>query len=146
MKNSMTSGAIGAAAVMPWRTRLSPREDYAEYVELRLNDAEDSLRVAGAVLEGAHLRIVRIRDYHVDILPKGYIVLLKNRDVPGIIGQVGTALAKASVNIGQYHVARLEAGGEVLAAIGVDARLTPDLVESLKRIPEVTMIRQVGLD
>jgi len=128
------------------RTRLSPREDYAEYVELRLNDAEDSLRVAGAVLEGAHLRIVRIRDYHVDILPKGYIVLLKNRDVPGIIGQVGTALAKASVNIGQYHVARLEAGGEVLAAIGVDARLTPDLVESLKRIPEVTMIRQVGLD
>jgi D-3-phosphoglycerate dehydrogenase len=128
------------------RTRLSPRDDYAEYLELRLTGEGDSARVGGAVLEGAHPRVVRIGDYRVDIIPRGDLVLLRNRDVPGVIGHVGSALAAAGINIGQYHVARLEAGGEALAAIGVDARLGPDLVETLRALPEVTSVRQVELD
>lgn len=128
------------------RTRLSPREDYAEYLEVRLTGEGESGRVAGAVLEGAHARIVRIGDYHVDILPRGDLVLLQNRDVPGVIGRVGTVLAEAGVNIGQYHVARLEAGGQALAAIGVDVRLDAQVVERLRAVPEVTSVRQVELD
>jgi len=128
------------------RTRLSPRDDYAEYLELRMTGAGGGVRVAGVVLEGAHPRIVRIGEYRVDIVPRGALILLRNRDVPGVIGQVGTALAKAGINIGQYHVARLEAGGEALAAIGVDARLTPAIVETLRALPEVTAVAQVELD
>ncbi len=128
------------------RTRLSPRDDYAEYLEVRLTGAEESIRVGGAVLEGAHPRIVRIGEYHVDIQPRGDLVLLRNRDVPGVIGRVGTALAAAGINIGQYNVARLEAGGQALAAIGVDARLSADIVEKLRALPEVTAVRQVELD
>ncbi len=93
------------------RTRLAPRNDYAEYLELRLSGAGEGVRVGGAVLEGAHPRVVRIGDYQVDIVPRGDLVLLRNRDVPGVIGRVGTALAGAGINIGQYHVARLQAGG-----------------------------------
>jgi len=55
-------------------------------------------------------------------------------------------LAAAGINIGQYNVARLEAGGQALAAIGVDARLSADIVETLRAIPEVTAVRQVELD
>ncbi|HEX5005312.1 MAG TPA: ACT domain-containing protein, partial [Gemmatimonadales bacterium] len=128
------------------RTRLSPREDYTEYLEVRLTGEGESIRVAGAVLEGSHPRIVRIGDYHVDILPRGDLVLLRNRDVPGVIGRVGTALAEAGVNIGQYHVARLEAGGQALAAIGVDVRLSAQIVELLRALPEVNSVRQVELD
>ncbi len=128
------------------RTRLSPRDDYAEYLEVRMTGAGEGVRVAGAVLEGAHPRIVRIGDYRVDIFPRGDLVLLRNRDVPGVIGRVGSALAAAGINIGQYHVARLEAGGQALAAIGVDARLKPENVEALRAVPEVTDVRQVELD
>jgi len=128
------------------RTRLSPRDDYAEYLEVRLTGAGGSVRVAGAVLEGAHPRIVRMGDYRVDILPRGALILLRNRDVPGVIGQVGTVLGRERINIGQYHVARLEAGGEALAAIGVDARLTPAILDALKAVPEVTSVAQVQLD
>ena len=129
------------------RTRLSPRNDYAEYLEVRLTcDDGATTRVGGAVLEGAHPRVVRIGEYHVDIHPRGELILLRNRDVPGVIGRVGTALAEARVNIGQYHVARLEAGGEALAAIGVDIRLSPAMLDTLRALPEVTAVRQVGLD
>lgn len=107
---------------------------------------EESIRVGGAVLEGSHPRVVRIGEYHVDILPRGDLVLLRNRDVPGVIGRVGTALAAAKINIGQYNVSRLEAGGQALAAIGVDARLSPENMETLRALPEVTAVRQVELD
>lgn len=128
------------------RTRLAPRNDYAEYLELRLSGPGEGVRVGGAVLEGAHPRIVRIGDYQVDIVPRGDLVLLRNRDVPGVIGRVGTALAGAGINIGQYHVARLQAGGEALAAIGVDAHLRPEQIAMLRALPEVTAVRQVELD
>lgn len=128
------------------RTRLSPRDDYAEYLEVRLTGGGETTRVGGAVLEGAHLRIVRIGDYHVDIHPAGDLILLRNRDVPGVIGRVGSALAAAMINIGQYHVARLEAGGQALAAIGVDARLSPAVIAQLRALPEVTAVKQVALD
>ena len=58
----------------------------------------------------------------------------------------GSALAGAMINIGQYHVARLEAGGEALAAIGVDARLSPEVMQRLRGLPDVTAVRQVSLD
>jgi D-3-phosphoglycerate dehydrogenase len=127
------------------RTHLPPREDYAAYLEVRMAGEQGAVRVAGAVLEGAHARIVRIDDYRVDIVPQGDLILLRNRDVPGVIGHVGTALAAAGINIGQYSVSRNVAGGEALAAIGVDARLGPAQVTQLRAVPEVLSVRQVAL-
>jgi hypothetical protein len=58
---------------------------------------------------------------------------------------VGSALG-CGHNIGQYYQARLEAGGEALAAIGVDGRLNPDIMATLRGIPDVLDVRQVELD
>ena len=134
-----------ARGIVLERTLLAPRDDYAAYLEVRMSGEQGAVRVAGAVLEGAHARIVRIDDYRVDIVPQGDLILLRNRDVPGVIGQVGTALAKAGINIGQYSVSRDVAGGEALAAIGVDARLGQPQVEQLRAVSEVLSVRQVAL-
>jgi D-3-phosphoglycerate dehydrogenase len=131
---------------MTERTRLAPRGDYAEYLELAFAGQGGGIRVAGVVLEGAHPRIVRIGEYRVDIATRGCLVVLRNRDVPGVIGRVGSALGASGINIGQYYQARLEAGGEALAAIGVDGRLSPDLMATLRGIPDVLDVRQVELD
>jgi D-3-phosphoglycerate dehydrogenase len=128
------------------RVRLGPHGDYAEYIELRVTDAKSESRLAGALLGQGHPRLVRIRDYHVDIVPKGTIVVLENRDVPGVIGRVGTLLGDAGINIGEYHQARLEAGGAALAAISVDGRLSSDVLEKLRSLPEVVDVRQAQLD
>lgn len=126
--------------------RLGPHADYAEYVELRLNGGDGSdICVAGAVLGGGFERIVRINEFHVDIRPRGSIVILRNRDVPGVIGRVGSILGDAGVNIGEYHQARLEAGGVALAAISVDSRLPDDVIGALTALPEVVSVKQVEL-
>lgn len=128
------------------RTRLPANSDYGEYVEVRLQSPTASIRVAGALLAQKHPRVVRIGDYHVDIFPRHTLLVLRNRDVPGVIGRVGTLLGDAGINIGEYHQSRREAGGEALAAISLDSRVRAEVIESLRKLPEIVEVRQVQLD
>ncbi len=128
------------------RVRAAPHGDYAEYLELRLSSAAGEARVGGALIAEGYPRLVLIGEYRVDIVPHGTLVVIRNRDVPGVIGRVGTILGNENVNIGEYHQARLTAGGEALAAVSVDGRLVPKVVEALEAIPEVLDVRQVQLD
>ena len=61
----------------------------------------------------------------------------RSADVPGVIGRVGTLLGTASVNIAEYHQARLAQGGEALAAITVDSPVGPELRSQLLELPDV---------
>ena len=126
------------------QTRLGPNADYAEYLEVRLGHKGDEVRVAGALL-GAHPRIVAIGEYRLNVEPSGTLVVLRNRDVPGVIGRVGTLLGDAGVNIAEYHQARLEAGGIALGAINTDHRLSAELCSALRALPEMLDARQVQL-
>lgn len=120
------------------RTRLSAHADYTEYVELVVAAERGELRLAGALLGDAHPRIVRIADYHVDVVPEGTLIVLKNDDVPGVIGRVGTLLGEHGINIAGYHQARLSKGGEALAAVAVDGAVGPDVREALLGLSEVS--------
>lgn len=128
------------------RVRSAGRGDYAEYLELRLGSGDSEARAGGALLAEGHPRLVLIGEHRVDIVPNGTLVVIRNRDVPGVIGRVGTILGNAGVNIGEYYQARLRAGGEALAAVSVDARLPTAVVEELQRIPDVHEVRQAQLD
>jgi len=120
------------------RTQVSRRSDYAEYFELAIKAERGDLRLAGAMLGEGHPRIVRIDDYYVDIVPAGSLVVLKNKDVPGVIGRVGTILGNHGINIAGYHQARLSKGGDALAAISVDGDVDASVRESLLELPEVS--------
>ena len=128
------------------RVRSAAHGDYAEYLELRLGSATSEARVGGALLAEGHPRLVLIDEYRVDIVPNGTLVVIRNRDVPGVIGRVGTILGDAGVNIGEYYQARLRAGGDALAAVSVDGRLPAPVIAALQQIPDVHDVRQAQLD
>ncbi len=92
-----------------------------------------------------HPRVTRIGEYRVDIQPRGTLLVLRNRDVPGVIGKVGSVLGDAKVNIAEYHQARREAGGEAMAAIAVDGRVKREVIDRLAAMPEVSGVWQIEL-
>jgi D-3-phosphoglycerate dehydrogenase / 2-oxoglutarate reductase len=98
------------------------------------------------VVAGRHPRIVRIDRFRIVVRPRGSLVVLRNRDVPGVIGRVGTLLGAAGINIAEYHQARVEAGEEALAAISTDGWLDDDVLATLAAQPDVLDVRQVDLD
>ena len=89
---------------------------------------------------------MRIDDFRVDMAPHGTLLILRNQDVPGVIGRVGSLLGDAGINIAGYHQSRLDAGGDALAVVKVDTRIDPAIVNALGALPEVHSVRQVRLD
>jgi D-3-phosphoglycerate dehydrogenase / 2-oxoglutarate reductase len=127
-------------------TQVAVHGELGEEVELRIEGGDRAIRVGGTLLGEAHPRITRIGAFRVDVAPRGTLVVLRNRDVPGVIGRVGTLLGEAGVNIAEYHQARLQAGGEALAAISVDTPLSAEAIERLGQLPEVLDARQVEME
>ncbi len=62
-----------------------------------------------------------------------------------MIGKVGSVLGDARVNIAEYHQARLEAGGEAMAAIAVDGEMDRSVIERLAAMEEVRGVWQIQL-
>jgi D-3-phosphoglycerate dehydrogenase / 2-oxoglutarate reductase len=127
-------------------THVDGRGEMGEELELRLEGGARSIRVGGALLGEQYGRIVRIGPFRVDVAPRGVMLVLRNHDVPGVIGRVGTMLGEAGVNIAEYHQARLQIGGEALAAVTLDARVPAEVVERLVAFPEILEARQVEME
>ena len=82
----------------------------------------------------------------MDGVPRATLVLLRNHDVPGVIGRVGTIVGGAGINIGEFHQARLAAGGEALAVLNVDGELPASVMSELRALPAVIDLWQVQLN
>ncbi len=122
-----------------------PEEGYGTTVGVTVETSGRKASVVGAVV-GAKSRVIRIDDYQVDVPPAGNLLILKNKDVPGVIGRVGTVLGGGDVNIGFFHESRLDrAGAEALAAVAVDQPPSKVLLAELKALPEVLEVSLVSL-
>ena len=120
----------------------APEPGFETSIGVKVDTARGRVRVAGALVGNSHGRVVRIDDYHVDVAPDGWMLVMRNRDVPGVIGRVGTVLGGAGINIASYHQARRATPGqEALAAINVDQALKNGVLEELQRLPDVLDVR-----
>ncbi len=110
-------------------------------VEISLHGSMQELTVAGTAPAVGLPRLTRIGGFRVDVniggSPRPTLIVLTNRDVPGVIGRVGTVLGDAHVNIAEYHQARLAEGGEALAAIAVDGPADETVRQKLLEIPDI---------
>jgi len=127
------------------RRKTAPVPGYETTVAVTLRGAGTETSVAGALV-GDRGRIVRIDGFAVDVPAEGQLIVLRNRDVPGVIGRVGSILGAAGTNIGVYHQSRRPEDGMALAAIAVDQRPDAEVVARLKELPDVTDVRVVVLD
>jgi D-3-phosphoglycerate dehydrogenase len=124
----------------------APEAGFETSIGVKVDTARGRVRVSGALIGDSHGRVIRIDDYHVDITPMGWMLVVRNRDVPGVIGNVGTALGKAGINIASYHQARRAPGArnapsDALAAINVDQALTNGVLDKLQALPDVLEVR-----
>jgi D-3-phosphoglycerate dehydrogenase len=103
-------------------------------------------RLSGALFkQGGDGRITEINGFHIEAIPSGHMVVMRNRDVPGVIGRVGTTLGARGVNISRFHLGRSERGGEAMAIIETDAPLSAEVLEELRSFEPVISARQIEL-
>lgn len=111
--------------------------DHPGALELTLSAGGEELSVQGVAAAGTPPRLTKIAGFHVDVPPRRTLIVLTNRDVPGVIGHVGTLLGESHINIASYHQSRLAQGGDALAAISVDDPVPEEVRRKLLQLPDV---------
>lgn len=135
--------AMSAAQELGIRTNVS-RERAAAPFRASLAVAAGDHRLVGTVLPtGA--RIVSIDGFEVDAVADGTLLITRHRDVPGMVGRIGTLLGDAHVNISTMQVAREERGGEALMVMDVDRAVPKDVAAAVACVEGVTSVRVVNL-
>ena len=109
-----------------------------DMLAVTLKTTTDEVEVRGAVMHGESLRLLGVDNFHIEIPMEGNLIYSRNRDVPGVVGKIGTILGKHKVNIGNFALGR--AGEEALAVVQVD---TPAPEAVLEEIRSVTDIKDV---
>lgn len=90
-------------------------------------------------------RITEINGFHIEAIPHGHMLVMRNRDVPGVIGRVGTILGEGCVNISRFHLGRREPGGEAMAVIEVDAAIDKETLGALRTLEQVVSALPIEL-
>ena len=135
----------------------SDQASYAHLVRVRAVGAEP---VAGAwVAEGVaeasgttyrhgeihgDLRVVSFAGFQLEFQPRGRLLFLRNRDVPGFVGRLGTLLGDAGINIADIHLSR-EPGGDALAVLRLDQVPDDACLRALLAVDEVIAVDLVDL-
>ena len=90
-------------------------------------------------------RIVRLFSRPTEITPFGDVLLMKNKDRPGIVGHLGSLLGRYGVNIANMSLTRDEAGGHALTVLNLDSPPPPAMLKELESDPDISDVNAVSL-
>jgi D-3-phosphoglycerate dehydrogenase len=119
--------------------------DYSNLISCRAYWNGGQRLMAGVLFGGSEPRIVQVADYRLEAKPEGHILLMLNRDVPGVIGQVGTILAAYNVNIAEWRLGRSGPGGEALSFINLDSTPPDVVINALASVPAIKKVTSITL-
>lgn len=122
-------------------TRHEGRGTYARSIRISLAGGGGSASAEGTLFSDTDARVVAVDGLPVEFRPEGTVVFLRNRDVPGVVGSVGSILGEGGVNIANFSLAR--DGDRAAAVIAVDEPPSSAVLERLRRAPAVEDVRVV---
>ncbi|MBI2840705.1 MAG: phosphoglycerate dehydrogenase [Acidobacteria bacterium] len=126
------------------REEFSPAASpYPSLIGVRLRTDETQTHLEGTAFNHRLCRLVSCDGLPLDIHLGGGMLFIRNRDVPGVIGQLGTALGGHTINIGQMSLSRNSETHLAMAVLSVDGEVGTEVVEELRRITAVEYARYV---
>jgi D-3-phosphoglycerate dehydrogenase len=102
--------------------------------------------IAGGTLFGnQYLRLVHLGPHSLDAFLDSVMLIFTHRDVPGLIGFIGTIFGKHQVNIAQMTVGRQQPGGEAIAVLNLDSLPPEEALKEVRAHPQISSLSVVRL-
>jgi D-3-phosphoglycerate dehydrogenase len=127
-------------------SRVPESADYTSLVVLRIEGEGGENVVSGTLVGPRHQpRLVEVMGFDMDIVPEKHMLFIRNEDVPGMIGKLGTILGQHGINIGNMAVGRGEPGSRAAMAVTVDDPVPEKVLKALLQTPGFNEARAVTL-
>lgn len=120
---------------------------FNEWLHVQASNGGIKVLSAGGTFFGSpdNPRIVRVFSQPTEIVPFGVVLLLNNKDRPGIVGYLGTLLAKHKVNIASMSLSRDTVGGFALTALNLDSVPPGEVLDEIRKDPDISNVAVVKL-
>ena len=111
--------------------------NYENYIKISIMTEDGALtKIAGTVFS-ENPRIVEINGLFYDFAPTNYMLALRNNDVPGVIGSIGTFLGDKGINIAGLQCGRKEKGNIAISIVTLDEAVSSEDLNELKKFPNI---------
>ena len=120
---------------------------FNEWLHVQASNGGMKVISAGGTFFGSpdNPRIVRVFSQPTEIVPFGVVLLLKNKDRPGIVGYLGTLLARHQLNIASMSLSRDTAGGYALTVLNLDSVPPAEVLDEIRKDPDISNVEVVKL-
>jgi D-3-phosphoglycerate dehydrogenase / 2-oxoglutarate reductase len=115
-------------------TRDASIKDYTGSLHLSAKGALGEHAVTGALLGDNEIRITSLNDFPINVPPNRYMLFTLHRDMPGIIGRIGSLLGSFNVNIASMQVGRKIVRGDAVMVLSIDDPLPEDILAEIKKV------------
>jgi D-3-phosphoglycerate dehydrogenase / 2-oxoglutarate reductase len=128
-------------------SKTSSTRDYVNLVSLRGAVGDRQVHVAGTLAgQRGEPRIVGIDDHSIEVPPSSHMVVVRNEDVPGMIGKVGSIMGGAEVNIEDMRVGKSPAGEAALMVLTTSTPVPAAVVDQLRAERGIVDAKAIELD
>jgi D-3-phosphoglycerate dehydrogenase len=145
--NLVNAGALAQARGLEViELRSARRAAFLNSLGIALRTETGSATVLGMVGLGGTPRILGINDIDIEAPLRGIILYIRNQDVPGVIGRVGTILGNRNVNIANFALGRHQETKEAIGLVNVDNPVPEEVLAEIRAIPAVRTARIVEIE
>jgi D-3-phosphoglycerate dehydrogenase len=113
------------------------RAAFSHSLGLAVHTETGSTSALAMVGRMGHLRVLGINELDIEAPLQGIHIYTRNRDVPGVIGRIGSILGDHKINIANFALGREIEGGEAIALIQIDERAPEDVLAEIRAIPAI---------
>jgi D-3-phosphoglycerate dehydrogenase len=117
--------------------------DYQSAIKITVKKENRDRTVAGTIIGGDRPRLVEIEGIRVEAELQGNMLLVRNIDRPGMVGNLGKTLGDAGINIATFFLGRQAPSGEALALLAIDAPASDLLIMNICALPNVTQVKSL---
>src|SRR6267154_21419 len=125
--------------------RSGRRAAYSNSLGVALRTAGEPASVLGMIGLNNALRILGVNNIDIEAPLKGFLLLIRNQDVPGVIGRVGTLLGQHKINIANFALGRLQDSKEAMGIVNVDQKVPPEVLSELRALQAVRQARIIEI-
>lgn len=119
--------------------------DLSTLIRADVTTDKKTYTAAGSLFGTDFLRLVQLGPYHLDTYLDGTLLLFTHRDVPGLIGFIGTIFGNYNVNIAQMTVGRQLPGGEAIAVLNLDSPPPEEALAEVRAHKQISSLCVVKL-
>jgi D-3-phosphoglycerate dehydrogenase len=118
-------------------TRDASIRDYSGSLHLSATGSLGEHSVTGALLGDGEIHITSIDEFPVNVPPSHYMLFTLHRDMPGIIGKIGSLLGSFNVNIASMQVGRKIVRGDAVMVLSIDDPLPEGILAEITKVPGI---------